>query len=92
MRLGEPENEISTFLFKKESFQCLICAKWFAIPPVKHMRGHMVTFRDEKRRYVPLTGLGGNCHVCLSCFQVIIAFVKIRHFQNDIHNLRLPFI
>ena len=56
--------------FQQESFQCLICAKWFAIPPVKHMRGHMVAFRDEKRRYVPLTGLGGSCHVCLVCFQV----------------------
>jgi hypothetical protein len=58
--------------FFQESFQCLVCAKWFAIPPVKHMRGHFVTFRDENRRHVPLTGLGGSCHVCLLCFQVPI--------------------
>jgi hypothetical protein len=27
---------------EKDSFQCLLCKKWFAIPPVKHMRAHLV--------------------------------------------------
>lgn len=42
----------------KESIQCLVCSKWFAVPPVKHLRGHMMTFTEEKRRLVPL--IGGN--------------------------------
>ena len=52
----------------KESIQCLICSKWFAVPPVKHLRGHMVSFKDEKRRVVSL--IGGNQHVCIICYDV----------------------
>lgn len=28
---------------EKDSFQCLLCKKWFAVPPVKHMRAHLVS-------------------------------------------------
>ena len=54
------ENIVSKFIrvhvshTGKESIQCLVCAKWFAVPPVKHLRGHMVTFKDEKKRVVSL--------------------------------------
>ena len=29
----------------KESHQCLICSKWYAVPPLKHMRSHLLTFK-----------------------------------------------
>ena len=29
----------------KESHQCLVCAKWYAVPPIKHMRSHILTLR-----------------------------------------------
>ena len=35
----------------RESYQCQVCSKWFAVPPVKHLRGHLVTFKDELRYY-----------------------------------------
>ena len=38
----------------KESFQCLVCSKWFAVPPIKHMRGHIINAREEKRKSLPL--------------------------------------
>ena len=38
----------------KESFQCLVCSKWFAVPPIKHMRGHIIAAREEKRKSLPL--------------------------------------
>lgn len=71
----------------QESFQCLICAKWFAIPPVKHMRGHMVTFRDEQRRHVQLAGLGGNCHVCLICFQISESLPGVEFHVATFHSM-----
>jgi len=50
----------------KESIQCLVCSKWFAVPPVKHLRGHMINFKDEKKRVVSL--IGGS-HVCIICYE-----------------------
>ena len=35
----------------RESYQCQVCSKWFAVPPIKHLRGHLVTFKDELRYY-----------------------------------------
>eukprot|EP00095_Tigriopus_kingsejongensis_P001763 snap_masked-scaffold183_size276960-processed-gene-1.19 protein:Tk01763 transcript:snap_masked-scaffold183_size276960-processed-gene-1.19-mRNA-1 annotation:"hypothetical protein T265_04347" len=49
----------------KESIQCQICAKWFAIPPVKHLRGHLLTFKDEKKRVASLIN---GTHVCIICY------------------------
>ena len=71
-KLAAVENIVSKFTRchvapnGKESIQCLICSKWFAIPPVKHLRGHMVSFKEEKTRVVPL--IGGNGQVCIVCY------------------------
>ena len=35
-------------------FQCLVCSKWFAVPPIKHMRGHIMTAKEEKRKSLPI--------------------------------------
>ena len=32
-------------LNSRESYQCQVCSKWFAVPPIKHLRGHLVTFK-----------------------------------------------
>ena len=35
---------------------------------MKHLRGHMVAFKEEKRRIVPLIG-GGQ--ICIICYDVL---------------------
>ena len=63
----------------KESIQCLVCSKWFAVPPVKHLRGHMITFKEEKRRLVSL--VNGAGHVCIICYDVFDDIVAAnQHF------------
>ena len=52
----------------RESYQCQVCSKWFAVPPVKHLRGHLVTFKDELRNYIGLINNSG--YACLACFQL----------------------
>ena len=50
----------------RESYQCQVCSKWFAVPPIKHLRGHLVTFREEQRPYIGL--INNNGYACLSCY------------------------
>ncbi len=50
----------------RESYQCQVCSKWFAVPPIKHLRGHLVTFKEEQRVYIDL--INNNGFACLSCF------------------------
>ena len=52
----------------RESYQCQVCSKWFAVPPIKHLRGHLVTFKDEMRSYIGLINNGG--YACLTCFRL----------------------
>jgi hypothetical protein len=84
-KLAAVENIVSKFTRchvgpnGKESIQCLVCSKWFAVPPVKHLRGHMITFKDEKRRLVSL--ISGAGHVCIICYDVFDDLdVANRHF------------
>ena len=51
----------------KESHQCLVCSKWYAIPPVKHMRSHIATFNKERRR---VASLASGASICLICYKV----------------------
>ena len=51
----------------KESHQCLVCSKWYAIPPVKHMRSHIATFNKERKR---VAGLASGASICLICYKV----------------------
>ena len=67
----------------KESFQCLVCSKWFAVPPIKHMRGHIVSSKEERRRSLPL--MGGSSHVCLVCYQVFESMAGITAHLQTIH-------
>ena len=84
-RLAAVENIVSRFTRchvspnGKESIQCLVCSKWFAVPPVKHLRGHMITFKEEKRRLVSL--VNGAGHVCIICYDVFDDIVAAnQHF------------
>ena len=70
----------------KESFQCLVCSKWFAVPPIKHMRGHIVSSKEEKRRSLPL--MGGSSHVCLVCYQTFESMAGITAHLQTIHPLQ----
>ena len=70
----------------KESFQCLVCSKWFAVPPIKHMRGHIVSSKEERRRSLPL--MGGSSHVCLVCYQVFESMAGINAHLQTIHPLQ----
>ena len=38
-------------LNSRESYQCQVCSKWFAVPPIKHLRGHLVTFKVNNLFY-----------------------------------------
>ena len=67
----------------KESFQCLVCSKWFAVPPIKHMRGHIVSSKEERRRSLPL--MGGSSHVCLVCYQIFESMAGINAHLQTIH-------
>ena len=51
----------------KESHQCLVCSKWYAIPPVKHMRSHIAQFTKENRK---VCQLASGATVCLICYKV----------------------
>ena len=51
----------------KESHQCLVCSKWYAIPPVKHMRSHIATFNKERKR---VASLASGASICLICYKV----------------------
>ncbi|XP_040572015.1 uncharacterized protein [Lepeophtheirus salmonis] len=51
----------------KQSFQCFLCSKWFALLPVKHMKLHILKFKQEKLNY---TNLINGQVVCLSCYSI----------------------
>ena len=51
----------------KESHQCLICSKWYAIPPIKHMRSHLAQFEKENRK---ICQLASGASICLICYKV----------------------
>ena len=51
----------------KESHQCLVCSKWYAIPPIKHMRSHIAQFEKENRK---ICQLASGASVCLICYKV----------------------
>ena len=51
----------------KESHQCLVCSKWYAIPPLKHMRSHVAQFIKENRK---VCQLASGASVCLICYKV----------------------
>jgi len=51
----------------KQSHQCLVCSKWYAVPPVKHLRSHIFTFTKERRKALQLAS-GAN--ICLICYRV----------------------
>jgi len=51
----------------KQSHQCLVCSKWYAVPPIKHMRSHIFTFSKEKRKVLQLAN-GAN--ICLICYRI----------------------
>ena len=51
----------------KQSHQCLVCSKWYAVPPVKHLRSHIFAFTKEKRKALQLAS-GAN--ICLICYRV----------------------
>ena len=44
----------------RESYQCQVCSKWFAVPPIKHLRGHLVTFKDELRYYTLIINISSR--------------------------------
>ena len=67
----------------KESFQCLVCSKWFAVPPIKHMRGHIVSSKEERRQSLPL--MGGSSHVCLVCYQIFESMGGITAHLQTVH-------
>ena len=51
----------------KQSHQCLVCSKWYAVPPVKHLRSHIFAFTKERRKALQLAS-GAN--ICLICYRV----------------------
>ncbi len=67
----------------RESYQCQVCSKWFAVPPIKHLRGHLVTFRDEQRPYIQL--VNNNGYACLTCFHIAATPQEItEHVTNHV--------
>jgi len=50
----------------KQSHQCLVCSKWYAVPPIKHMRSHIFTFSKEKRKVLQLAN---GVNICLICYR-----------------------
>ena len=69
----------------RESYQCQVCSKWFAVPPIKHLRGHLVTFRDEQRPYINL--INSNGYACLSCFHIAPSAIDITEHLSNFHHL-----
>jgi len=51
----------------KQSHQCLVCSKWYAVPPIKHMRSHLFTFTKEKRKVLQMTH---GVNICLICYRI----------------------
>ena len=70
----------------RESYQCQVCSKWFAVPPIKHLRGHLVTFRDEQRPYINL--INNNGYACLSCFHIAPSAIDITDHMANFHHLQ----
>ena len=57
----------------------LRAAPLLAVPALKHLRGHMITFKEEKRHLVSLVNGGG--HVCIICYDVFDDIVAAnQHF------------
>ena len=52
----------------KESHQCLACSKWYAVPPVKHLRSHLLQYTKERRRVVQLATGSTLCLICYRGF------------------------
>ena len=72
----------------RESYQCQICSKWFAVPPIKHLRGHLVTFREENRPYINL--INNNGYACLSCFHIAPSAIEVQRCCNNFQHLDHP--
>lgn len=68
----------------RESYQCQICSKWFAVPPIKHLRGHLVTFKEEQRLYVAL--INNNGFACLNCYHISAAPQEIAEHIATMHH------
>ena len=58
---------LKIFITITKIFQCLVCSKWYAIPPVKHMRSHLASLNKEKKRVV---ALGSGASMCLVCYKM----------------------
>jgi hypothetical protein len=69
----------------RESYQCQVCSKWFAVPPIKHLRGHLVAFKDEHRSYIGL--VNNNGYACLSCFHIANSPQDITDHMANIHHV-----
>lgn len=67
----------------RESYQCQICSKWFAVPPIKHLRGHLVTFKEEQRLYIGL--INNNGFACLTCYHIAMTPQEINQHMAICH-------
>ncbi|XP_023338897.1 uncharacterized protein LOC111709457 isoform X2 [Eurytemora carolleeae] len=67
----------------KESHQCLVCAKWYAVPPIKHMRSHILTLRQERRKIVQLTNSSTICLICYRTFESMQAAAQHMATHTD---------
>ena len=77
-------------LNSRESYQCQVCSKWFAVPPIKHLRGHLVTFKEEQRPYIGL--INNNGYACLACYFIanspheITEHMTLAHSHHNNHH------
>lgn len=67
----------------RESYQCQVCSKWFAVPPIKHLRGHLVAFKEEQRPYIGL--INNNGYACLTCFHIAGSPSEITDHMTSVH-------
>eukprot|EP00096_Caligus_rogercresseyi_P012119 TRINITY_DN4991_c0_g1_i1.p1 TRINITY_DN4991_c0_g1~~TRINITY_DN4991_c0_g1_i1.p1 ORF type:complete len:1104 (+),score=295.55 TRINITY_DN4991_c0_g1_i1:143-3454(+) len=65
----------------KQSFQCFLCSKWFALLPVKHMKLHILRFKQEKLKY---TNLINGQAVCLTCYAIFGSSSEVAlHYEKE---------
>lgn len=72
----------------KESIQCQICAKWFGIPPVKHLKVHLLNFKDNKKCVVSLIN---GLHVCIICYDTFESIASAKAHLSKKHDVNFEF-
>ncbi|TRY61788.1 hypothetical protein TCAL_14958 [Tigriopus californicus] len=72
----------------KESIQCQVCSKWFGIPPVKHLKAHLLNFKEDKKCIVSLIN---GLHVCIICYDTFDTISSANDHLSKKHDLGFDF-